>query len=176
MFTQQGEHVSSWCPNDVQQLRGELAQPHFFFGSGRTLGVDYGMMEMGGAAGGLAAGLAAFAGAALRMGMELFDELTGLRAQVARSALVITGEGRLDAQSSEGKVVSYVSELAREAGVPVIALCGSVDEHRVSLEGVVPLTESGLPVADCIARPLDALDAVMPALAARARASISPHG
>ena len=165
-----------------------------------TLGVDYGAMEMGGAAGGLAAGLAAFAGAALRMGMELFDELTGLRAQVARSALVITGEGRLDAQSSEGKVVSYVSELAREASVPVIALCGSVDRgavgscsdtdsadpagcyaggpeagrldarHGIALDGVVALADSGLPAERCIARPLDALDAVLPHLVEAARA------
>ncbi len=129
------------------------------------LGVDYGEAEMGGAAGGLAAGLAAFANAKLRMGMGLFDELTGLRAQVRRSALVITGEGRLDAQSAEGKVVSDVSGAARAAGVPVIALCGSAQEHRIDLDGVVELAASGMPVEACIARPLAALDKVLPRLA-----------
>ncbi len=128
------------------------------------LGMAYGALEMGGAAGGLAAGLAVFAGAKLRMGMELFDELTGLRAQVARSALVITGEGRLDAQSAEGKVVSYVSRLARAAGVPLIVLCGSAEEHRIDTDNVVELAASGMPIEECIARPLAALDKVLPRL------------
>ena len=128
------------------------------------LGIAYGEVEMGGAAGGLAAGLAAFAGAKLRLGMELFDELTGLRAQIESSALVITGEGRLDAQSAEGKVVSYVSRAAREAGVPVVALCGSAQEHRINLDGVVQLVASGMSVEECIAHPLAALDGVLPRL------------
>ena len=125
---------------------------------------EYGGLAMGGAAGGLAAGLAAFAGARLCPGMELFDELTGLRRQIEGSALAVTGEGRLDRQSAEGKVVSYVSALARAAGIPVIALCGSAGEHNLPLDGVVALTDSGMPVDDCIARPLDALAAVLPRL------------
>jgi len=129
-----------------------------------TLGRDYGSVEMGGAAGGLAAGLAVFAGAELRQGMQLFDELTGLREQVARSDLVITGEGRLDAQSAEGKVADYVSGLCRELGVPVFALCGSAEGDPLPLDGIIALTDSGMPAEDCIARPLDALDHVMPRL------------
>ncbi|MFO7900096.1 MAG: glycerate kinase [Planctomycetota bacterium] len=127
-------------------------------------GVDHARMPMGGAAGGLAAGLAAFAGAELCNGMALFDELTGLADQVAASDLVITGEGRLDEQSAEGKVVSYVADLAGRADVPVVALCGSAGEHGIPLDGVVGLTDSGLPVEACIARPLDALDRVLPRL------------
>jgi glycerate 2-kinase len=129
-----------------------------------TLGCDYGGMPSGGAAGGLAAGLAVFAGAALRPGMTLFDELTGLASQVAGSAMVITGEGKLDAQSAEGKVVDYISQIAVKAGVPVVALCGMAEASTVALDGVVALTDSGRSPDDCIARPLDALDAVMPRL------------
>ncbi|MFW6158628.1 MAG: glycerate kinase [Planctomycetota bacterium] len=128
-------------------------------------GLDYAGMPMGGAAGGLAAGLAAFAGAELCSGMALFDELTGLADRVAASDLVITGEGRLDEQSAEGKVVSYVADVARRAGVPVIALCGSAGEHGIPLDGVVGLTDSGLPAEECMARPLDALDRILPRLA-----------
>ncbi len=128
------------------------------------LGGKYGEMEMGGAAGGLAAGLAVFAGAKLRRGMELFDELTGLRQQIERSSLVITGEGRLDEQSAEGKVVSYVSDLARSSGIPVVAVCGSVGAHAIALDDVLALTDSGMPAAACIARPLDALAAALPRL------------
>jgi glycerate kinase len=90
--------------------------------------------------------------------MELFDELTGLRRQIERSALVITGEGRLDEQSAEGKVVSYVTDLARRAGIPVIALCGSAAKQDLPLDAVVALTGSGMTTEDCIARPLEALE------------------
>jgi glycerate 2-kinase len=130
----------------------------------KDTGRDYGGMPAGGAAGGLAAGLAIFAGAALRPGMKLFDELTGLTSQVAGSALVITGEGKLDAQSAEGKVVGYISRIAAKAGVPVVALCGMAEASTVALDGVVALTDSGRSPDECIARPLDALDAVMPKL------------
>ncbi len=131
--------------------------------------VDYAGMPMGGAAGGLAAGLCIFAGADLRNGMELFDEMTGLAEQIERSDLVITGEGTLDVQSAEGKVVSYVSRLADRAGVPTIALCGAVGDHSVPLGAAVGLTDSGLAVEECIARPLDALDRVLPRLLERVR-------
>jgi glycerate kinase len=138
------------------------------------LGWAFGELECGGAAGGLAAGLATFAPGELRMGMPLFDELVGLDDQVARSDLVITGEGRLDAQSAEGKVVSYVADLARKHGLPVVALCGSADPHGLPLDGVVALTESGLPTDGCIGRPLDALDRVMPRLIDMTERCLSP--
>jgi glycerate kinase len=136
------------------------------------LGRAYGELPMGGAAGGLAAGLAAFAGAKLHSGMALFDEWTGLAGQVGRSAVVVTGEGRLDEQTAEGKVAGYVAELARAADVPVIALCGSVGPHEVPLDAVVALTESGMSERACIARPLDALDRVLPRLTAAVRSAL----
>lgn len=139
------------------------------------LGLEYGRLEAGGAAGGLAAGLAVFAGARLRNGMELFDEMAGLQAQIERSALVITGEGRLDAQSAEGKVVSHVSAACRAARVPVIALCGSVGEHTLPLDAVVALTDSALTAEQCIARPIDALDAVFPRLVTAVKSSVISH-
>ncbi len=126
--------------------------------------VDFAGMPMGGAAGGLAAGLCVFAGADLRNGMELFDEMTGLAEQIEQSDLVVTGEGTLDEQSAEGKVVSYVSRLADRAGVPTIALCGVIGDHRIPLGAAVGLTDSGLPVGECIARPINALDRVLPRL------------
>ena len=130
-----------------------------------SFGREYAELVMGGAAGGLAAGLALFADATLRHGMELFDELTGLERQIQRSNLVITGEGQLDVQSALGKVVSHVSHQARLAGVPVIALCGSAAGHNVPLDAVICLTDSGLPLADCIAHPRNALELIIPRLA-----------
>ena len=121
-------------------------------------------IEMGGAAGALAAGLTAFADAELKLGMMLFDDVAGLQQQIERSSLVITGEGKLDEQTRFGKVVSYVAQRCRSAGVPVIALCGMAEASDLDLDDVVALTESGMPPDDCIARPLDALDRVLPDL------------
>ena len=137
------------------------------------LGLEYGRLEMGGAAGGLAAGLAVFAGAELRQGIRLFDDLAGLSRQIDESALVITGEGRLDEQSAEGKVVSYVSRAARRAGVPVIALCGCACEHSIDFDAVFCLTDSGKSVEECIAGPPAAVAEVIPRLAASIREHLS---
>jgi glycerate 2-kinase len=128
-------------------------------------------VRMGGAAGGLAAGLTAFADAELKLGMVMFDDLTGMQQQIDRSSLVITGEGKLDEQTRFGKAVGYVAQRCRRAGVPVIALCGMAEASDLDLDGVIALTDSGLPPDECIARPLDALDAVLPALVSLLRST-----
>ena len=88
-------------------------------------GVDVRGIVGGGAAGGLAGGLAAV-GAAIVPGFDLVADELGLDEQVEGADLVITGEGFLDAQSFEGKVVGGVAELAADLGVPVLAVAGAV--------------------------------------------------
>lgn len=77
-----------------------------------------------GAAGGLALGLVALFGAELLPGAELVSDAVGLPAALADATLVLTGEGRFDAQSLDGKVVSHV--LAEAGGKPVVVIAGSV--------------------------------------------------
>ncbi|MNJ72599.1 Glycerate kinase [compost metagenome] len=55
-------------------------------------------------------------------------ELCGLADAMQGAALVITGEGRLDAQTLHGKTPLGVARIARAASVPVIALAGSLGE------------------------------------------------
>lgn len=55
-------------------------------------------------------------------------ELTGFDRLLPGTDLVITGEGRVDSQSLDGKVVSGVARRAKAAGVPVLALAGSVGD------------------------------------------------
>ncbi|HEV7723172.1 MAG TPA: glycerate kinase [Iamia sp.] len=88
-------------------------------------GVDVRAIVGGGAAGGLAGGLAAV-GAAIVPGFDLVADELGLDEQLEGADLVITGEGFLDAQSFEGKVVGGVAELAADLGVPVLAVAGAV--------------------------------------------------
>lgn len=80
-----------------------------------------------GAAGGLGFGCLAFLGAKLKPGFELVAEVLGLEEAIARADLVVTGEGKLDAQSLEGKAPVGVARLAKSRGKPVHAFCGLLE-------------------------------------------------
>jgi glycerate kinase len=88
-------------------------------------GVDVTDLPGSGAAGGLAGGLAAL-GARLVPGFDLVADEVELLDRVEGADLVVTGEGFLDAQTFEGKVVGGVVELAGVSNVPVVAVAGEV--------------------------------------------------
>jgi len=90
-------------------------------------GVDVDLIEGSGAAGGLAGGLAAI-GASLVPGFNIVAEEVGLYEQIKSVDLVITGEGFMDAESFDGKVVGGVVEIATELNKPVVAICGDIHE------------------------------------------------
>ncbi|MFM7067841.1 MAG: glycerate kinase [Actinomycetes bacterium] len=98
-------------------------------------GVDVREVPGAGAAGGLAGGLLC-AGATLVPGVELIADLVGLPDAVEAADLVVTGEGLLDVESFDGKVVGGVTELAADLGVPVVAVVGAVDHE--GLDEVLP--------------------------------------
>jgi len=77
-----------------------------------------------GAAGGLGAGACAFLGAKLERGIDIILDKAGFDEKAAECDFVITGEGRLDFQSADGKVISGVAKRASALGKPVYALCG----------------------------------------------------
>jgi glycerate kinase len=91
------------------------------------LGLDLAATPGAGAAGGLGAGAIAFLGAELRPGIELVLELIGFDRAVAGADLVVTGEGKLDAQSLRGKAPVGVARAAAAHGVPVVVLAGAVE-------------------------------------------------
>jgi glycerate kinase len=91
------------------------------------LGLDLAGTRGAGAAGGLGAGAIAFLRAELRTGIELVLELVGFDQAVAGADLVVTGEGRLDAQSLRGKAPVGVARAAGAHGVPVVAVAGAVE-------------------------------------------------
>jgi glycerate 2-kinase len=102
-------------------------------------GVDVSTLEGAGAAGGLAGGLACV-GAELLSGFELVAERLDLEDAVAEADLVVTGEGFLDAESFDGKVVGGVSEVATHLGVPVVAVVGEAFDGADDLVPTVSLT------------------------------------
>ena len=127
----------------------------------RDLGIDVTGWPAMGAAGGTAAGVAAVLGpAAVSVvgGARLVCDLIGLDAVLDGAALVVTGEGALDAQTLHGKAPAEVARRAREAGVPCLALAGTVRLPAGALEGAGfaaahALTEVEPDVARCLAEP-----------------------
>ena len=77
-----------------------------------------------GAAGGLGFALRTFLHAELCPGIRIVMQQTGLEAAIRSADAVVTGEGRLDAQTAMGKVPVGIAEAAKQYGLPVIAFCG----------------------------------------------------
>jgi glycerate kinase len=92
------------------------------------LGCDFRDAPGAGAAGGLGFGLMTFCGASVRPGFDVVAEVVDLKSAIARADVVITGEGRLDEQTLEGKVPAGVARLAHEAGKRVFAIVGASSE------------------------------------------------
>ncbi len=94
---------------------------------------------MTGAAGGLAGGLWAALGAELRAGAPFVLDALGFDERLAVASAVISGEGRLDAQTLKGKIVGEVARRARRAGVPLHLVVGSATltaEQLIALDVV----------------------------------------
>ncbi len=81
-----------------------------------------------GAAGGFGAGLVAFLDADLVDGFEYLARTTGLHTKVARADLVVTGEGKIDAQSRYGKTIAGIAKISRKHKKPLIVIAGTVED------------------------------------------------
>jgi glycerate kinase len=95
-----------------------------------------------GAAGGLGFALLTFCGASLRGGFDVVAEIIGLEAAIAAADVIITGEGRLDAQTLQGKAPAGVVRLARKLGRKIYAIVGTIDdgqEVRALFDGIAAL-------------------------------------
>ena len=94
----------------------------------RDLGADLSVFPGAGAAGGMGGGNAAFFGSVLRPGIEVVLDAADFDRRCADASLVLTGEGRLDAQSLRGKVPVGVARRCRRLGVPCAALTGEAGD------------------------------------------------
>jgi glycerate kinase len=112
-------------PAQVDLLRKRLERIQQMYE--RDYGVDVSNLRGAGAAGGLAGGLAAL-GATLVTGFDLVAEEVGFYDTIKSVDIVITGEGFVDEQSFDGKVVGSVCDLAEDAGIRVATICGDIDE------------------------------------------------
>ncbi len=133
-----GPQKFSTTPSPARVRRMDENLRRFARAVKRNPGVSLAKTKMAGAAGGLAGGLHAFLGAELRSGFALIADLVGLEERLNGHDVVITGEGKLDAQTACGKAPVGVAEIAGRLGMPVVAIGGTAEKgaEKILARGV----------------------------------------
>jgi glycerate kinase len=119
----------------------------------RDVGLDIATVPGSGASGGLGGGLMAFLNGKLRPGIDIVIDSVKLARRIKGCDLVITGEGRLDHQTAFGKTLHGVAKVAKQAGLPVIAICGSIGKgprivHTIGIDAFFSALEESVKEED----------------------------
>ncbi len=100
----------------------------------KETGKDISAIPGTGAAGGIAAGLLPFFDVEMKKGIEMIIDASRIKASLMSAGLLITGEGKIDKQSGEGKVVGCMAALAGEHNIPCIAICGILELEEAGIK------------------------------------------
>ncbi len=108
-----------------------------------------------GAAGGIGFALRTFLNASMQSGIALIAQETGLADAIAQADIVVTGEGRLDAQTAMGKAPVGVARIAKAHGKPVIAFTGGVTDgaracHDAGIDAYFPVVRGVCTLEDAL--------------------------
>ncbi len=136
-------------------------------------GADFQHQPGAGAAGGLGFGLMAFAGGRLTSGFELVAAQVGLAERIRQADLVLTGEGRIDDQSLQGKGPVGVAKLARALGKKVVGVAGGVGDGpglRACFDLLIGVKPADMPLAEAMRRTDELIQAALAAHATELRA------
>lgn len=122
----------------------------------QEVGMDLKDIPGMGAAGGFALPFVAFMGAGIRSGIDFVLDVLRFDEKLVGSDLVITGEGRTDAQSAMGKAISAVARRAHEAAVRVAVISGALGDgaekmFALGVDDLVQATPDGQPLEDALA-------------------------
>lgn len=137
-------------PEMVETLDNNLS--HFAKVVQDQVGIDVRDIPGSGAAGGLGAGLLIFANATLKKGIDIVIEYAALEEKVSRANYVITGEGRIDSQTINGKTPFGVARVGQKYNRPVIAIAGQVGQN------IEPLYDEGFSAILCIVPKMMSID------------------
>jgi glycerate kinase len=138
-------------------------------GAGAAGGVGYALLSLSDR----------FASFGLEPGVDLVMEATGFDAALAQADLVVTGEGRVDAQTAYGKTALGVAKRARDAGVPCYAVGGTVEPEGAAALAVVgatavPVHERAISLDEAIAAGSEPIRAAAEGLASRITSEQEP--
>lgn len=139
----QVRQLDRWLRNLAEQIEQEI-------------GMDLKDIPGMGAAGGFALPFVAFMGAEIRSGIDFVLDVLRFDEKLVGSDLVITGEGRTDAQSAMGKAISAVARRAHEAAVRVAVISGALGDgaekmFALGVDDLVQATPDGQPLEGALA-------------------------
>ena len=142
-------------PDLVKQL--DAALKNFAKVVERDIGTSIDTVPGSGAAGGLGGGMMAFLKSSLRAGVDIVLDHVGLDEKLEGADLVITGEGRLDFQTVYNKAPIGVARLAKQRGIPVIAISGSLgkgfeDVHAEGIDAAASIFRAPMTLDEASAR------------------------
>jgi glycerate kinase len=147
-----GEEVD-WLNKGLEQFAKVLK---------KETGNDVAQIAGTGAAGGIAAALLSYFPASIIKGMDVVMSASGIEKEMRDADLVITGEGKLDRQSFDGKTVGAIAALANTYSVPCICLCGKLEltEQQIKQMGLLNAfsISEGLNVEESIDRAAEYLE------------------
>lgn len=106
---------------------------HYATATASALGKDMRSAQGAGAAGGLGFAGLSFLNAQFRPGVEVVAEFAGLATLLENADLLITGEGKLDEQTLQGKTLAGIATMAQQHQVPVIVIAGSLGYNYQAL-------------------------------------------
>ena len=107
----------------------------------RDVGIDIEQVPGAGAAGGMGAASVAFLGSELRSGIDIILDAVRFTNRIKGASLIITGEGKVDSQTLNGKAVKGILDRAELAHIPLLVLAGMVDDggYELSKHGNVSI-------------------------------------
>lgn len=147
-------------PEMVTLLDKNLA--HLAQAISKDLKQDIAELAGAGAAGGLGAGAVAFLGGKLIPGFDIVTAVLALKDKVKNADIVITGEGKIDAQTLQGKTPFAVAQLAKAEGKKVLAFAGYLgSDHRVlyqhGIDAIFPIADRPMTLDESLANAADLL-------------------
>ena len=132
-------------PQMVERL--DNGMKNFAYIIEKTTGRNISEIPGAGAAGGLGGAFKAFMNAELRKGAEMVLDAVGFDDIIRDADLVITGEGKIDAQTMTGKLPYAVARRAGIQGIPVLAICGTAEiQSHPSFAEICPITPPETPL------------------------------
>lgn len=155
-----GEHGATYCYG--KQKGGKDSTLAFLDNSLKhlscvcaTIYPDYSQCSGSGAAGGLGFGLMTFLGGKPKSGIDLLLDISNFNELLSWSDIVFTGEGKIDFQSANGKVISGIAKRSKKQNKPVIAIVGAIGE------GAKKTLDIGITsIESCTAYPCDISEAI----------------